>query len=59
MCDERGTTSHTRKHFDTPTPPREVDPAAAEPVPPVVELVSVDDLDERQIAEWIKQGAAV
>src|ERR1700757_823215 len=44
--------------------------AALDPVPPVtpvgmgkstrgVELESVDDLDERQIAEWMKQVAAV
>ncbi len=47
-----------------------VNGAALEPVPPVtpigmgkstrgVELESVDDLDERQIAEWMKQVAAV
>ena len=47
-----------------------VNGAALEPVPPVtpvamgkstrgVELESVDDLDKRQIAEWMKQVAAV
>ena len=44
-----------------------VNGAALEPVPPVamgkatrgVELTSVDDLDERQIAAWMKQVTAV
>ena len=47
-----------------------VNGAALVPAPPVtpvgmgkstrgVELESVDDLDERQIAEWMKQVAAV
>jgi hypothetical protein len=47
-----------------------VNGAALEPVPPVtpvgmgkstrgVELQSVDDIDERQIASWMKQVAAV
>ena len=47
-----------------------VNGAALQPVPPVapvamgkstrgVELRSVDDLDERQIAAWMKQVAAV